>query len=99
MYPRPSASWLHCEGVWEVGGVRTSDAGDETQVRRGDEAVEAAGACDCFPGLAGGEVTGDADEGCDGQGGREMEARGDVESVCNLGERGQEGERAEEDCE
>ena len=79
--------------------MRSSDAGDETQGRRGDEAMEAAGACACIPEPAGGEVTGDADEGRYGQGGREMEARGDVESVCNLGERGQEGERAEEDCE
>ena len=77
--------------------MRTSDAGDETQGRRGEEAVEAAGACDCIPGLASGEVSEDADEGGDGQGGGEMEARGDVYSVCNVDGLVQEGERAEED--
>ena len=51
---------------------------------RDDDAVEAAAACDCISLLASGEVSEDADECCDGQGGREMEARTHVAGILGL---------------
>ena len=61
--------------------MRSSDAGDETQGGTGDQAWEAAGARACIPEPAGGEVTGDADEGRYGQGGQVAMDRTSASSV------------------